>query len=147
MERGPHSAQAPGRGGCILLALLLSAAASGCARSAPDQASPSMNSAPTIVRLDPATGWAGEAYPISVTIHGERFAAVGNRVTFGTIEIDDRPSSEDGTQIVFAVPKVFHASGEAPPQVLQPAEYAVRVTNDHGTSEPVVFTLTHPGDR
>ena len=118
-----------------------------CSRSEPGRVSPIMNENPTIDRLEPATGWAGQAYPITVTIYGSHFTASGNTVTFGPVEIADRPSSNGGTQIAFSVPKVLRSRSEAPPMVLRPAEYEVRVTNANGTSEPAVFTLTRPGTR
>lgn len=116
-----------------------------CSRAEPGRVSPIMNGNPAIDRLEPASGWAGEAYPITVTIYGSHFTASDNIVTFGSLEIADRPSSNGGTQVVFSVPKMFPSSGEVPPMVLQPGEYDVRVTNANGTSEPAVFTLTRPG--
>ncbi len=116
-----------------------------CSRSEPGRVLPIMSGNPAIDRLEPATGWAGQAYPITVTIYGSRFTESDNTVTFGSLEIADRPSSNGGTQIVFSVPKVFPSSGEVPPMVLRPGEYEVRVTNAIGTSEPAVFTLTRPG--
>ncbi len=104
-----------------------------------------MSGNPSIDRLEPASGWAGQAYPLTVTIYGSRFTESDNTVTFGSLEIADRPSSNGGTQIVFSVPKVVPSSGEVPPMVLRPSEYEVHVTNANGTSEPAVFTLTRPG--
>ncbi len=118
-----------------------------CSRSEPGRVAPIMNENPVIDRLEPASGWAGQAYPITVTIHGSRFTASGNTVTFGPVEIADRPSSNGGTQIAFSVPKVLSSRSEAPPMVLRPGEYEVRVTNANGTSQPAVFTLTRPGTR
>ena len=116
-----------------------------CSRSEPGRVVPIMNENPTIDRLDPASGWAGEAYPITVTIHGSNFAESGNTMTFGPVEIADRSSSTGGTQIVFSLPKMFPSRGEVPPMMLRPGSYEVRVTNANGTSEPAVFTLTRPG--
>ena len=116
-----------------------------CSRAEPARVAPIMNENPAIVRLDPSSGWAGEAYPITVTIYGSRFTESGNTVTFGPVEIADRSSSTGGTQIVFSVPKMFPSRGEVPPMVLRPGSYEVRVTNANGTSEPAVFTLTRPG--
>ena len=116
-----------------------------CSRSESGRIPPIMNGNPAIDHLDPASGWAGEAYPITVTIYGSHFTESDNTVTFGALEIADRPSSTGGTQIVFSVPKMFPSSGEVPPMVLQPGKYEVRVTNANGTSEPAVFTLTRPG--
>ena len=123
-----------------------------CSASEPGRVSPIgrvlpiMSANPTIDRLEPASGWAGDAYPITVTIYGSHLTASDNTVTFGPVEIADRPST-DGTQLVFSVPKMFPSGGEVPPMVLQPGEYEVRVTNANGTSEPAVFTLTRPGAR
>ncbi len=116
-----------------------------CSRSEPGRAAPTMSGNPAIDRLEPASGWAGQAYPITVTIYGSHFTESDNTVTFGSIEIADRPSSNGGTQIVFSVPKVFPSRGEVPPMVLLPGEYDVRVTNANGTSEPAVFTLMRQG--
>ncbi len=116
-----------------------------CSRSEPGRVLPIMSGNPSIDRLEPASGWAGQAYPITVTIYGSRFTESDNSVTFGSLEIADRPSSNGGTQIVFSVPKVVPSGGEVPPMVLRPSEYEVRVTNANGTSEPAVFTLTRPG--
>ena len=116
-----------------------------CSRSEPERVSPIMSGNPAIDRLEPASGWAGQAYPLTVTIYGSRFTESDNTVTFGSLEIPDRPSSNGGTQIVFSVPKVVPSSGEAPPMVLRPREYEVRVTTAIGTSEPAVFTFTRPG--
>ncbi len=116
-----------------------------CSGAEPRRVAPIMNENPTIDRLEPGSGWAGEAYPITVTIYGSHFTASENTVTFGPVEIADRPSSAGGTQIVFSVPKMFPSRSEVPPMVLQPGEYEVRVTNANGTSEPAVFTLTRPG--
>ena len=116
-----------------------------CSRSEPGRVLPIMSVNPAIDRLEPASGWAGQAYPITVTIYGSRFTESDNTVTFGALEIADRPSSAGGTQIVFSVPKMLPSSGEVPPMVLLPGEYEVRVSNANGTSEPAVFTLTRPG--
>ena len=116
-----------------------------CSRAEPGRALPMMNENPTIDRREPGSGWAGQAYPITVTIYGSHFTASDNTVTFGPVEIADRPSSAGGTQIVFSVPKMFPSRSEVPPMVLQPGEYEVRVTNANGTTEPAVFALTRPG--
>ncbi len=104
-----------------------------------------MSGNPAIDRLEPASGWAGQAYPITVTIYGSHFTESDNTVKFGSLKIADRPSFSGGTQIVFSVPKVYPRSEHVPLMVLLPGEYNVRVTNANGTSEPAVFTLTRPG--
>jgi hypothetical protein len=100
---------------------------------------------PVITKLSPSSGQAGEAYPIEVTIEGRGFAETGNVVIFGGIPSDGLSSSENGTCITFWVPKQAPSPGEAPPMVLTPGEYPVTVKTPHGTSEPVMFTLT-PGE-
>ncbi len=122
-------------------------AGSSCSSHRSDQVSPVVQEAPTIESLDPPTGWAGQAYPITVAINGRHFAEFGNQVTFGSLEVEDRPSSDDGRRIIFSVPKVIPASGEVPPMVLQPGEYEVRVATPIGRSDPAIFTLTVPGSR
>ncbi len=97
---------------------------------------------PIIDRIDPTSGPAGEDYPIDLTIHGSGFADADNVVHLGSVTISNRPSTNGGTQITVAVPKITESSGEVPPFVLQPGEYPIRVTTAHGTSEPVVFRLT-----
>ena len=115
-----------------------------CSRSEPGRVSPIMSGNPAIDRLEPSSGRAGEAYPITVTIYGSHFTEADNTVKFGSLKIADRPSFNGGTQIVFSVPKVYPRTEEVPPMVLLPGEYNVRVTNANGTSEPGVFTLTRP---
>ena len=101
-----------------------------------------MGAVPVIESVSPASGRAGEAYPIEVTIEGTGFEESGNIVTFGGIPIEDLGSSEGGTRIRFWVPKEYPGRGEAPPQLIDPGEYSITVTTTAGTSEPVLFTLT-----
>ena len=136
---------------CSALAVL--AAASGCAGSSGSgepsprvQAAPEPNMGPVITRLEPSSGWAGTAYPIQVTIHGTGFMKTGSVVVFGPVRIPDRASTNDGTRIVFSVPKERPSTGEVPPMVLPAGEYAVTVTTESGKSTPVTFTLTRPGN-
>ncbi len=98
--------------------------------------------APRIERIDPTSGPAGEDYPIDLTIYGSGFTATNNVVHFGSLALPDRPSTNGGTQITVAVPKIMESSGEVPPLVLQPGEYPITVTTTRGTSEPVMFRLT-----
>lgn len=90
------------------------------------------------------------AYPIEVTVHGLRFAATGNVVTFGNLSIPNLPSSDGGTRITFFAPKETQSPGEVPPFVLQAGEYPVTVTTPNGVSNAVVFVLNRDeeaGDR
>ncbi len=98
--------------------------------------------APRIERIDPTSGPAGEDYPIDLTIYGSGFTEADNVVHFGSVTISNRPSTNGGTQITVAVPKIIESSGEVPPFVLQPGEYPITVTTAHGASEPVMFRLT-----
>jgi len=134
--RGPHSTLRGVRG-LMVLALL-----GGCARSPSVEANPDAGSAPVITRLEPTSGRAGEDYPIDLTIYGSGFEETGNVVNFGAVTIPDLPSTNDGTQITLAVPKVQPSTGEVPPFVFLPGDYPVTVTTRHGTSEPLVFRLT-----
>ena len=123
--------------GLMVLALL-----GGCARSPSVEANPDAGNAPVITRLEPTSGPAGEDYPIDLTIYGSGFAEADNVVHFGSVTISNRPSTNAGTQITVAVPKIIESSGEVPPFVIQPGEYPITVTTARGTSEPVMFRLT-----
>lgn len=123
--------------GLMVLALL-----GGCARSPSVEANPDAGSAPVITRLEPTSGPAGEDYPIDLTIYGSGFTEADNVVHFGSVAISNRPSTNAGTQIKVAVPKIIESSGEVPPFVLQPGEYPITVTTARGTSEPAMFRLT-----
>ena len=113
----------------------------GCARGASMDARPDTGP-PIIDRIDPTSGPAGEDYPIDLTIHGSGFAEADNIVRVGSVTISNRPSTNAGTQITVAVPKMIDSGGEVPPMVIQPGEYPITVTTEHGTSEPVMFRLT-----
>ncbi len=102
--------------------------------------------APRIERIEPTSGPAGEDYPIDLTIYGGGFADTNNVVHFGSLTIANRPSTNGGTQIIVAVPKITESGGEVPPFVLQPGEYPITVTTARGTSEPVMFRLTREFD-
>jgi len=103
---------------------------------------PDTDRSPVIARLEPVSGPTGIAYPIEVTVHGLRFAATGNVVTFGNVSIPNLPSSDGGTRMTFSVPKETQSRGEVPPFVLQAGDYPVTVTTPNGVSNAVVFVLT-----
>lgn len=103
---------------------------------------------PVITRLDPASGPAGVAYPLRITIEGRFFDPESNTVRFGPVELSGVPSSDGGTRIVFFAPKKTPSPGEVPSAPLLPGPYDVTVTTAQGTSRPAVFTLTSaPGTR
>ena len=117
----------------------------GCAGVQPPGPGAEPEGGPSITRLSPASGQAGDAYPIEVTIEGLGFAEAGNIVNFGGIPSEGLPSTDDGTRITFWVPKEAPSAGEVPPMVLTPGDYPVTVTTPTGTSESVMFLLT-PGE-
>jgi len=127
--------------------------AAGCARGgSPDvtprvtpDIRPAAGLTPVIERVEPASGWAGQDYPTDATIYGVGFAESGNVIVFGPVTLDERASTQGGTQIVFSVPKQQPSRIEVPPMVLEVGEYAVTVSNAYGTSNAVIFTLTRPG--
>jgi hypothetical protein len=123
-------------------AVVLLAALGGCTRGPSMDARPDTGGGPVVARLDPASGPAGEDYPIALTIHGSGFAATGNMVHFGSVPVPDLPSTAGGTRITLSVPKVVPSTGEVAPFVLMPGDYPVTVTTNRGTSEPVTFRLT-----
>ncbi len=100
---------------------------------------------PVIQRIAPPTGWAGQDYPLEATVHGTGFSESGNVIAFGSISIEDLPSTDEGTQITFPVPKQQRSGIEVPPMVLPVGEYSVTVTTVDGTSNAITFTLTRPG--
>jgi len=96
---------------------------------------------PVITRLDPASGPAGQSYPLRITIEGAGFATEGNVVQFGDLTVS-RLVSESPTMIVFFAPKERPSIGEVPPMILGPGEYQVTVQTPAGTSAGVIFILT-----
>ena len=119
--------------------------AAGCGRGGLPDATLAGSRSPVIERIEPATGWAGQDYPLEATIHGIGFSGSGNVIVFGPVTIDERASTNGGTEIVFAVPKQQRSRTEVPPMILPVGEYAVTVTTADGTSNAVAFTLTRPG--
>jgi len=128
------------QGVCILLgtASLLSglACARASTRAAEDRPVP-----PALERVVPASGPAGVAYPLRVTLEGRHFADSANVVTFGPMALRGLPSSESGTRIVLFLPKESPAVGEAPPAVLQPGTYRLTVSTAAGESNALAFEL------
>ena len=118
----------------------MTALAAGCGQPPPPDTPPA-GDGPAITRLEPASGPAGEAYPIQMTVHGTGFAATDNVVSFGPVSTAGLPSTGGGTAITMLVPKMAESTGEVPPMELFPGEYAVTVTTSAGTSEPVTFVL------
>jgi IPT/TIG domain-containing protein len=96
---------------------------------------------PVIERVVPASGQAGTAYPLRVTIEGRHFADSGNTVTFATIAVSGLPATDGGTRIVVFLPKEKPSSGEVPPAVLQAGIYKITVKTSAGESNAVDFEL------
>jgi hypothetical protein len=96
---------------------------------------------PELIEIVPASGPAGEAYPLRVTVRGTGFMPAGNVVQFGPVRMPDLPSA-DGVRITFNVPKQVASRGEVPPMVLTAGEYRVTVSTAAGTSNALTFTLT-----
>lgn len=118
-----------------------------CARPAAVPDLLPMPAAPVITRLVPASGPAGVAYPVRLTIEGTGFARDANTVRIGPVAITQVPSSDAGTRLVVFVPKEEPRAGEVPPALLPPGTYTVTVTTANGTSAPALFTLTPaPGE-
>jgi hypothetical protein len=108
---------------------------------APAEQNVALSKPPELNEIVPASGPAGEAYPVEVTVRGTGFMPTGNVVEFGPVKIADAPSSEPG-RITFSIPKSIPSGGEVPPRVLTPGEYRVTVTTKAGTSNALIFTLT-----
>ncbi|MCZ6916906.1 MAG: hypothetical protein O7I93_09030 [Gemmatimonadetes bacterium] len=125
--------------------VVMTALTGGCGQSPPPDTLPS-GGGPSITRLEPSSGPAGEAYPIQLTVHGTGFAPTDNVVSFGPVATTGLPSTAGGTAITLLVPKMAESTGEVPPMVLSPGEYAVTVTTLAGTSEPMTFVLVGPGE-
>lgn len=109
--------------------------------AAPPQPSFAQARPPELIDIVPASGPAGEAYPIQATIRGTGFLPTGNVVEFGPVKIGDLPST-GGVRIAFSVPKVVPSKGEVPPMVLTEGDYRVTVTTSAGTSNALMFRLT-----
>jgi len=107
----------------------------------PQQVSLAQAQPPTLIDIVPASGPAGEAYPLQATIRGTGFLPAGNMVEFGRVKIPDLPSAGGG-QITFYVPKQVPGRGEVPPMVLTEGDYRVTVTTSSGTSNALMFRLT-----
>jgi len=96
---------------------------------------------PELIDIVPASGPAGEAYPLQATIRGTGFLPAGNVVEFGPVKIPDLPSA-GGVRITFDIPKLVPGRGEVPPMVLTEGDYRVIVTTLSGTSNALTFKLT-----
>lgn len=96
---------------------------------------------PELIDIVPASGPAGEAYPLQATIRGTGFLPAGNVVEFGPVKIPDLPSA-GGVRITFYIPKLVPGGGEVPPMVLSEGDYRVTVTTSSGTSNALIFSLT-----
>ncbi len=79
---------------------------------------------------------------IWVDVHGRRFDAAHNSVSFGPVTLTDVVSRDRGTHLRFAVPTEFRSSGEVPPQRVGAGSYQIRVTTPLGTSNALTFTIT-----
>jgi hypothetical protein len=101
----------------------------------------SRSSAPVIDRIEPASGAAGIAYPIAVTVAGRNFTD-SNVVTFGGLTLRAVGSQNDGTRLTFQAPKEVPSSGEVPPAPLLPGPHEIRVATHAGVSNAATFTLT-----
>jgi hypothetical protein len=108
---------------------------------APPAQNVALSKPPELTEIVPASGPAGEAYPVEVTIRGAGFMPTGNVVEFGPVKIADVPSSEPG-RITFSIPKSIPSGGEVPSRILIAGEYPVTVTTRAGTSNALIFTLT-----
>ena len=122
----------------LLLALVVGV---GCAA-----ASQQVTALPVIDTVTPASGPAGTAYPIEITISGRTFTDTASVVTFGPVRMERVRSEANGTRIVFQAPKASPSTGEVPPAPLLPGTYELRVITGAGTSNAVSFALTRePG--
>ncbi len=99
---------------------------------------------PFISALSPASGPAGVAYPIELTILGGNFADSNNVVTFGRVTLTAVKSMGGGTRIVVHAPKEMPSTGEVPPMPLMAGNYEVRVTTAAGASNTITFVLRDP---
>lgn len=105
---------------------------------------------PAITSVTPPYGISGLAYPVMLTLVGERFVSFGNVVTVTPIAPTPAPittivwPSIDGTTIVVPLPKCvwfgFHCF------VLGPGKYSITVTTPDGTSDPAAFRLCEVDD-
>lgn len=109
--------------------------------AAPKQAALAQAQRPQLIDIVPASGPAGEAYPLQATIRGTGFLPAGNVVEFGPVKIPDLPSA-GGVRITFYIPKLVPGRGEVPPMVLTEGDYRVTVTTSSGTSNALMFRLT-----
>ena len=76
-----------------------------------------------------------------LTVYGRNFAATGNTIDFGGVQIGDLSSERGGTVIRFAAPTHLPVRGSAEMRRVRPGRVDVRVKHDGGTSNAVVFTV------
>ena len=99
--------------------------------------------APVLARLEPSTTALVPGGVAQVMIHGSGFTSTGNVVMFGAAVLGELPSS-DGSTLRLLVPNAWPSSGEAPPRVIDPGVYPIRVRNTGGLSNTISLTLTIP---
>jgi hypothetical protein len=102
-------------------------------------------SAVKISALNPTSGLVNT----QVTITGSGFASTGNTINFGSGTVIPNLSSTNGASIIFTVPDATNPACRlvTPPcavlsSVITPGDYAVTVSNSHGTSNAKTFSVT-----
>jgi hypothetical protein len=101
--------------------------------------------APAISSLSPSSGAVGSV----VTITGTGFSSAGNVINFDVYTFNNISSTNNGTTLTFNVPStIFYntcQTGKMCPNFARPTtngNYGVTVTNQNGTSNSLVFTVT-----
>ena len=96
---------------------------------------------PRIARLTPSFAAAQSDEPATMDIEGQSFAAEGNVVMFGPVELRNVTSANNGTLIRIFVPREASVSAEAPPMQLTAGTYRVSVRTARGESNSVDFVI------
>lgn len=96
---------------------------------------------PVIARLTPSFAAAQSDEPATMDIEGQSFAAEGNVVKFGPVELRNVTSANNGTLIRIFVPREASVSAEAPPMQLTAGTYRVSVRTARGESNSVDFVI------